>query len=387
MKNNQCGWLSNGVYFEPSKRSGKSLSIKSCCRIQSNKSYTSVTELQDKQVTDTEYTYTNMKNNECKVCTQDESTSGTSLRLHPITLRAYENIPSGKISLIKVAFSNFCNFKCRYCGPGSSTEWNKDIDQLESTDATEFDLHIKQTAQETFDYELNIIEKIQDIDLSELSYLSIVGGEPFMTRNLEKFLVMLDKKADLSKVVLVVHTNGSVFPKDKILNILAKFKKVILKVSVEAVDKLAEYIRTGLIWEQFEQNVIKFKKLSIEFPNIILQIHMTHNVYNINKIVEFEKWLNDNQLDYTSNYAFQPDYTDVRKILTQEQRKHITKNLEELKDQKLKQQLVNICSQDLYDEKVFNKFKRFTHVFDNMRNDSLKSANKELYDLLFKSVL
>ena len=385
MKNNQCGWLSNGVYFEPSKRSGKSISIKSCCRIQSNESYTSVTELQNKQITDKDYTYANMKDSACKVCTQDEATSGTSLRLHPVTLRAYENVPSGKISLIKVAFSNFCNFKCRYCGPGSSTEWNKDIDKLNQNDATTFDLNIKQTAQETFDYELAVIEKIQNIDLSELSYLSIVGGEPFMTRNLEKFLVMLDQKADLSKVVLIVHTNGSVFPKDKILNILTKFKKVILKVSVEAIDKLAEYIRTGLVWEQFEQNVVKFKKLSNEFPNVVLQIHMTHNVYNLNKVVEFEQWLNNNQLEYTSNYAFQPDYTDVRKILTHQQREQIIENLSELRDQKLKQQLTSICSQDLYDSKVFDKFKRFTHVFDNMRSDSLETANKELYDLLFSS--
>ena len=82
------------------------------------------------------------------------------------------------------------------------------------------------------------------------------GGEPFLSRHWQQFVELLDSKTDLSKVLIQINSNFSTFPKPHIIDLLKKFRRVDLRISIEATGPLAEYIRQGLKFEKFETKTV-----------------------------------------------------------------------------------------------------------------------------------
>lgn len=73
----------------------------------------------------------------CKVCYQKEKNGFQSLRnvtntdyAHKVNLvnttQKDGSLPGVKPVYIDIRFSNVCNFKCRICGPWSSSQWHND---------------------------------------------------------------------------------------------------------------------------------------------------------------------------------------------------------------------------------------------------------------------
>jgi sulfatase maturation enzyme AslB (radical SAM superfamily) len=109
------------------------------------------------------------------------------------------------------------------------------------------------------------------------------------------FLELLDSKTDLSNIMLSFNTNVSIFPNEKILNILCKFKEIKVSLSIDGIGKLQETTRPGVSWEETNANIEKWvafrnttRKIDLSLDNdihrVTLIIGATLSVLNVNKI-------------------------------------------------------------------------------------------------------
>jgi sulfatase maturation enzyme AslB (radical SAM superfamily) len=99
-----------------------------------------------------------------------------------------------------------------------------------------------------------------------------------------------------SDTIMQLTTNGTKFDNEW-AEILSKFKNVRIQLSVDGIDKKAEYIRYGSKWEQIEKNITKMKQLS----NVNLFIHTTVSNLNLLSLSEIIQWCIDH------NHYFQFD--------------------------------------------------------------------------------
>lgn len=405
-----CIWLTNGLQIGDADDS-KSVLSKACCRSKHNQSVIDSTDGDLKKLVSAShspedhiqklknplYNFQNLKDTVCKTCHEAEKGTGQSMRT--VYAGHYtKKVEPGTIRLLQVSFGNFCNFKCRYCTPTHSTSWNDDTPFMNEIREQNKDSKINinhvytkalNNEQETYNIEKNIVEQLSSVDLSHLQYVGVFGGEPFLSRHWKPFVELLSQKCDISKVRLQINSNFSIFPKSNTIEVLKKFGHIDLRASVEATGKLAEYIRAGLQWTVFEKNYNKWKDISVEYPNIRLQIHMTNNVYSINKVSEFEEWLldtsNGQPKQYFPQYLYTPEFLDLRRVLTEQQLDICIKRIEKMKIDKLRKSLLNfVSSKNLYDADLVEKFKLFNGSLDKSRTETLGDVNPELAEWILK---
>ena len=66
--------------------------------------------------------------------------------------------PERKIRFLQFTFSNFCNFKCKYCSPSQSTSWNDDVDISEGM------MKVFMDKSETFSMEDKMLQLLENVD-------------------------------------------------------------------------------------------------------------------------------------------------------------------------------------------------------------------------------
>jgi hypothetical protein len=166
----------------------------------------------------------------------------------------------GSTTLKPISFdyrvSNLCNFKCRMCGEQLSSAWEseKRIHNLHNKQQWMLDENkVKIEKFQTEVVEQELWDAAREGRLEEIYW---VGGEPLMYQihwDLMDYLVKTDQaknvtvryNTNLSKV-----TRGGV----NLYDILPKFKRVNVCASMDGTGDIAEYIRTGLKWDEWLEN-------------------------------------------------------------------------------------------------------------------------------------
>lgn len=208
---------------------------------------------------------------ECHRCYSAEKNGVPSQRT-TFTEMGWDKYIGGKpkVRFLETAFSTHCNLACRMCGEEFSSKW-KLINNPKKSPETSIT-----------SYSLDVY----DCDLSELEIIKILGGEPFLSKEHDEFLErIIEKSNNPSKITLVYHTNGTIFPKQHIIDMWKKLKKVKIDLSIDGHGKLNEYLRPGHKWETIEENIDKFKELGVQITNQAV----IHNL-NIMHIVDFCHW-------------------------------------------------------------------------------------------------
>ena len=192
---------------------------------------------------------------ECNYCERNEKNNLKSQRFYDNNFLLGDGLEDLQVNL------DFkCNMICRICRPGLSTKWDSKPKLIEKL--KEYDKDHYNDIGNTKNYVSRIKTLLNNTNFDKLRRIRLSGGEPFLTKNLKWFLELLDEKIDLSKIIFTCNTNGSVFPDEQILKILKKFKRLIIDVSVDATEKLAESIRFGVKWRQIENNIKKWNKIT-----------------------------------------------------------------------------------------------------------------------------
>ena len=181
--------------------------------------------------------------------------------------RAYRT-PSGNdvdLQTLEIAFDRTCQFACSYCNPAFSTTWVKDIGKngpyanLVSDGRNHF-THTHDSSQlykfGTVNPYVEAFHKWWDTDLHRtLKELRITGGEPLMSAETWKLIEWFKTNKGKSKTRLAINSNlGTDVDIDRLLAAVDDVE-VDLYTSNESMSPQAEYIRDGLVFDDWANNV------------------------------------------------------------------------------------------------------------------------------------
>lgn len=171
------------------------------------------------------------------------------------------------LETLEIAFDRTCQFACSYCNPAFSTTWVKDIRRNGSyqnliSDGRGHFTHTHDSSQLYDFHEVNpYVEaffKWWESDLHKtLKELRITGGEPLMSGHTWKLIEWFKQNRGKSETRLAINSNLG-FSREKtqeFIDAIDGLPSVDLYTSNEAVGAQAEYIRDGLQYQQWLDNV------------------------------------------------------------------------------------------------------------------------------------
>jgi organic radical activating enzyme len=168
---------------------------------------------------------------------------------------------------LEIAFDRTCQFACSYCNPAFSTTWVKDIrnngpyNNLVSDGRNHF-THTHDSAQlfkitESNPY-IDAFFAWWETDLHHtLQELRITGGEPLMSYHTWRLIDWFRDNRGRSSTRLAINSNlGTDVDIDRLLA-STQDMEIDLYTSNESVSLQAEYIRDGLVWDDWANNMEK----------------------------------------------------------------------------------------------------------------------------------
>lgn len=166
---------------------------------------------------------------------------------------------------IEVAFSNECNFKCGYCHPMSSSSFQSEIKTFGPYDTVKnhrLDIEWFKPFQEEDNPYIKAWWEWWPEMSKTLNILRITGGEPLMHKSTWR---LLDRLKEDPRPHLELNLNSNLGIKSALVERLAenvnelvgqrKVKRFKLFSSMDTWGKRAEYLRTGLNIELWENNL------------------------------------------------------------------------------------------------------------------------------------
>jgi organic radical activating enzyme len=190
-------------------------------------------------------------------------------KIYPIEAlhEARNTPPESDVNLLtlEIAFDRTCQFACSYCNPAFSSSWVRDIKHngpyrnLVSDGRNHF-THTHDSSQlykitETNPY-VDAFFAWWETDLHRtLQELRITGGEPLMSAHTWRLIDWFRDNRGKSSTRLAINSNlGSEVDVDRLLESVSGMA-IDLYTSNEAIDTQAEYIRDGLVWHDWANNL------------------------------------------------------------------------------------------------------------------------------------
>ena len=214
--------------------------------------------------------------NGCEYCWKIEDMGSDAIsdrvyksKIYPIEAlnEAFETPADADVNLrtLEIAFDRTCQFACSYCNSAFSSTWVRDIRKngpyngLVSDGRNHF-THAHDASQlykfgETNPY-VEAFFAWWESDLHRtLQELRITGGEPLMSGETWKLIDWFRKNPGRSQTRLAINSNlGTAVDLDRLLDSIDGLE-VDLYTSNESVGLQAEYIRDGLVWDDWANNV------------------------------------------------------------------------------------------------------------------------------------
>lgn len=194
---------------------------------------------------------------------------------------------------LDLRFGNSCNLKCISCWSQSSSSINDEAREMQHRGI--IPLHkINENSVANW-YDEKFFKYFENLELTEVA---LAGGEPMMIKHLPEFLERLDPS-----VVVRITSNATIY-NPKVYQLLRKFKKVIMSVSIDAVGDRIEYIRYGTNWKDVEANTLQLSEfctldlipcisvLNALYYDEILEWNSKYNFKIYNTLLHYPSYLN-----------------------------------------------------------------------------------------------
>lgn len=188
---------------------------------------------------------------------------------------------------IEIRFDNTCNLRCRHCSPTYSSQWENMA--FKDPEVKEFFLK----------WEVGRLEK-KHINLPESSFeqfktaiphlreVLVAGGEPLQQK---RHWEMIDAMKDHAhNITLSYNSNLSALGISgyNVLDHWPKFKKIILRVSIDGDSNTFNYFRVNGNIDTVIANVQRLHALT----NLEMSLTTTVSIYNITRLVDIVKFVN-----------------------------------------------------------------------------------------------
>ena len=204
----------------------------------------------------------------CNSCWVKEQQGLKSIRNHMVkSFKFNDALTAETTKHLELRESNLCNFACRMCNPTDSVKLEREIE--EHPELSNFYRPNLNTNMSEDNW-----KEILDVSLG-LRSLYLTGGEPMLMKRYYDLLDHLIENGRNEDIDLRIYTNCSVY-NPVFIEKLSKFKYVTLKLSIDAVGKVAEYQRYGTDWGTVRSNIFKFLELPVK-----IGIHSTITAYSI----------------------------------------------------------------------------------------------------------
>jgi MoaA/NifB/PqqE/SkfB family radical SAM enzyme len=203
---------------------------------------------------------------------------------------------------VEVAFSNVCNFKCSYCGPSFSSKWVQESKKFggyptsENFNNLEYLNSIGQLPipHTEFNPYVEAFWKWWPDLYRDLHTFRITGGEPLLTEDTWKILdYIIDEPNPNRTLKLGINSNLGVpdilidklIEKIKIIEDNNMVKELVLYTSCDTWGEQAEYIRNGLEFNRFWENVTKILASTNKVVVVFMSTYNALSIFNYDKLI------------------------------------------------------------------------------------------------------
>lgn len=310
------------------------------------------------------------------------------------------DIDETPVEYYDLRFGNFCNLKCRMCGPTDSDAWYEDWIKLTGKNTfkdTSGEIEIKQIGNKLCATEFDwpsyepFWEQLE-ANAHNIKHVYFAGGEPMLIERHYDFLERCIENGSAKNMIVEYNTNMSTLP-PRVVKLWESFKQVRVGASVDGMGAVLEYQRHPAKWNKVLKNLEILDNTS---PNVMGWLAFTVTAYNVNHMIDFMKWkLTDSNFKkinttkkrpiITNHVAHHPKHLNIR-VLPDEMKLSIIKRFEEFivwcEEQNLPENTFNkavdiknsVCkymiSESYYDSH-WNEFLSYTKNLDRIRHENL----------------
>jgi organic radical activating enzyme len=245
-------------------------------------------------------------------------------KIYPIeALHEARNTPADRdvnLRTLEIAFDRTCQFACSYCNPAFSTTWVKDIrnngpyHNLVSDGRNHF-THTHDSSQQYKITEANpYVDAFfqwweTDLHLT-LQELRITGGEPLMSHHTWKLIDWFRDNQGRSQTRLAINSNLG--PQVDVYRLIDSVQGIPIEIytSMEAVGTQAEYIRDGLDYALWRQNVLALLDagITVHCMCTINALCLTTLPRLLNELVEWKHTYGRDRVNFTLNILRFPSF-------------------------------------------------------------------------------
>jgi MoaA/NifB/PqqE/SkfB family radical SAM enzyme len=234
---------------------------------------------------------------ECQHCYDVEDNGGVSVRKSftdrwPIeTIAKTTDYSTGEIKDVNInyldlSWSNKCNLQCKMCTPAASDQLLKEAKIIHTNK-----FYQEEDFKERWSYDK--IKGILEKTVSEnLNQILVTGGEPLVNNDFYEFCQMIIATGISKQIDMSIHTNLTVTPA-KWFEIWKHFKSMTIKISIDAVEDMYEYVRYPGKWRILKQNIEDTIEFSNTTNSVGIEFHAVLSIFNTERFTDL--------LDYISN--------------------------------------------------------------------------------------
>ena len=218
-----------------------------------------------------------------------------------------------------------------------------------------------------------------------LKKVAFLGGEPLLVKEVSEMMRHLVDVGVAGNVLLTITTNGTVVDEEW-CELAAKFKSVVVAVSLDGYGDVFEYIRFPGKWHSIAPNLERLRSLA----NAYVYAHITFQAYNMLNVVELFRYCDSNGLDFTYHFLEEPSRLSAltmpfaaRKLAADRLHSYASNECRpDHKDSVLRLVATLDSTPESVDADRLHEFMVFTNDLDASRGQDFSKVNRELLDLL-----
>ena len=296
-----------------------------------------------------------------------------------------------------------CNLRCRMCQSQNSSAIYKELKDEELYTQEERDFVVKHTHWNDFsDYTQPWFDTPEFLDsveewLPNVNRLYFTGGEPTI---IQRTYWILEKCVELgiAKDIDLVFNSNMTNIQPRFLDLLAKFRDVLMCLSVDGYAQYNEYIRSGSTWSIVDKHIRDYAQSEVVGNILFSPVVQIYNILNITELLDYAEEItkfSGRRIDISflmNNYPKCLDIRNLPKHVRVEGQKRLRDWLNTskyFKDDERNIATVEGIIKALEDENVnadaekqMQIFKEYTELLDSKRDQSIKESIPDLWRML-----